>query len=91
MEAASFLMICKKKGNNKLTYDTDVTTLTWCSSFFFTLIGLSSSSSSRLTLEATLESALITFEAETALLPIRLDDMPVSKVELGVTVNGFSK
>lgn len=43
-------------------------------------------SSSRLTLDATLESALMTFEAETVLLPSRLDEMPVSSDELGVTV-----
>lgn len=42
-------------------------------------------SSSRLTLDATLESALMTFEADTVVLPSRLDEMPVSSDELGVT------
>jgi len=46
---------------------------------------LSSMSSSRLTLDATLESALITFEADTVVLPIRFEEMPVSRDELGVT------
>lgn len=61
--------------------------LTWLcvSSFFLTLMGLSSISSSRLTLDATLESALMTFEADTVVLPSRLDEMPVSSDELGVT------
>jgi len=60
--------------------------LTCPSSFFFTLMGLlSSMSSSRLTLDATLESALITFEADTVVLPIRFEEMPVSRDELGVT------
>lgn len=57
-------------------------------SFFFTLMGLSSMSSSRLTLEATLESALMTFEADTVVLPSRLDEMPVSSDEFGVTIIG---
>lgn len=49
-------------------------------------MGLSSISSSRLTLEATLESALIMFDADTVELPRRFEDIPDSKVELGVTL-----
>lgn len=54
-------------------------------------MGLSSMSSSRLTLDATLESALMTFEADTVVLPSKLDEMPVSSDELGVTRMGQSE
>lgn len=55
------------------------------SSFFLTLTGLSSSSS-RLTLDATLESALMTFDDELGpLLPVVFVEITGSIVELGVT------
>jgi hypothetical protein len=58
-----------------------LTFLEWLSSFFLILVGVSSSSS-RLTLEATLESALMMFVFVSPF--VGLGGVPSSIVELGV-------
>lgn len=65
--------------------DRNASWLTWCSSFFFTFVGLSSSSS-RLMLDATLLSALIIVLPLIWLLPLLLLlEIGVSSDEFGVT------